>query len=110
MLVVTVFDFNVNRLCPTCGQARGNAKVFALLLLQSLPSERLGECKVTKLLQTVPSALVPYLLVLIEAHGGKKKGPDMRKGCASQPFWGSAEHVRTDTTCCLSLVHSQEIP
>lgn len=44
----------------------------------------------TKLLQTVPFALVPYLLIVIEACGRKKKDPGMRRGCASQPPWGSA--------------------
>jgi len=33
MLVISAFDFSANRLCPACGQARSNTRVFATLLL-----------------------------------------------------------------------------
>lgn len=110
MLVIPVFDFNVNRLCPTCGQAHGNTTASATPLLSSLLSESRGECEVRELLQMAPLALVPLLLSLLEARGGDEEGSDTRKGCAPQPFRLVEFIARTyGTPCCPCSALSLEI-
>lgn len=60
----------------------------------------------TKLPRAVPSAPVPYLLVLIRAHGGKNERARHEKGLCITTFLGMCRVYRRIKTLGAALVRS----